>query len=530
MKICIFLRSVLVAATVLFTAGIAGIQAQQPQIGITYIPPTGRGGLAEGHVEWNGLTAANADRYAIIAILRAAWNGGGGDYVKPYSDSYLNPIDASGNFFINITTAASDRQFSDFKFYLVKKATFAGIAGDDVNSGMMAGKYLGVPVSVNRSDPKWDAPSPEPNIRPGFVDAGTGITLSSREGGVIRYTLDGSDPATSSSAQTYSAAAVFTVPSEGSLLIKAVTEKDGVYSYPASMLWMPKEAYAAPLFGINVSLALNGEPMGHALSEEETAARMSPVASIAKWVRTFGTVGNGLPYINRIAKSAGLRTMIGIYITDDMSGNNAEQLQGLRKILQTGPAPDLIAVGNETIGKVSPAIIAACIDSTRRILKDFNLLLPVGSVEIGGASWSHLVMNRLDFVGVNLYPGTWDGVPEADMLNILKQSYSGAMESFRSKCVLITETGTPYAGSPYIPPFSSYTQTPSEAKAKAYLKGAGEWSGKESIPLFYFEAFDEPVKSQNGHPVEQYFGLMNGNLEIHSFYKSIIAPSDTTLK
>ncbi|MDR1339841.1 MAG: T9SS type A sorting domain-containing protein [Prevotellaceae bacterium] len=526
MKTCKFFKNVTVTAVIMFAVNIAGIQAQ-PQIEMTCVPPTGEGGIAEGKVVWSELTAENADQYAIIAILRAPW---GDDYAKPTYANYLNPIDAYGYFFIDITTEVGDEQYSSFNFYLVSKATFAGIGGEQVKSGTMTGRYLGEPAIVNRSDMKWTLKSPEPNIRPGFADAGTTITLSSREEGLIRYTVDGSDPATSPSAQIYSNTVNFSVPSAGYLIIKAVTEKDGVYSNPASMLWMPKEPYTAPLFGVNVSLALGGEPWGHALSEDETAARISPVVPIAKWVRTFGTVGNGLPYINKIAKSKGLRTMIGVYITGDMSGNNAEQLLGLRKILQTGPAPDLIAVGNETIGTVSPAVIAECIDSVRRILKDFNLILPVGSADIGGASWSSLVMNKLDFVGVNLYPGTWDNVPETEMLNVLKQSYSNELERFKSRCVLLTETGTPYAGAPYKPLNTNYTQTPSTRKAAEYLKGASEWSKENSIPLFYFEAYDEPVKSQNGgHNIEQYFGLMNKDLEIHSFYKSIIGSSDANL-
>ncbi|MDR1169300.1 MAG: chitobiase/beta-hexosaminidase C-terminal domain-containing protein, partial [Prevotellaceae bacterium] len=382
MKTCKFLKNVLIAATLLLAASAAETQAQNPQITITNIPPTGEEGIAEGKVEWGKLTGEDPNQYAIIAILRATWNGGGGYFVKPYDYNYLNSIDASGSFFINIITGGVDATSPEVKFYLVERATFAGIAGGSVTPDMMIGKYLGEIVSINRSDPKWKAKSPEPSIRPGFVEAGTSITLSSQGDGVIRYTVDGSDPATSLSAKDYSSA--FTVPSEGSLIVKAVTVIDGVYSEPTSMLWMPKEPYDTPLFGINVSLALNGESWGYNLSEKETAERMAPVASLAKWVRTFGTVGNGLPHINKIAKAAGMRTMIGVYITSE-AGNNTEQLKGLREILQTSPAPDLIAVGNETIGTVSPSIIAACIDSVRKILKDHNLTVPVGSADIGGA-------------------------------------------------------------------------------------------------------------------------------------------------
>jgi exo-beta-1,3-glucanase (GH17 family) len=513
-----------VVTLLLFFADIAWLQTAQSQIVIDYIPPVGEGGIAEGRVVWDELTAENAGQYAVIAILQATWPGGGDDYVKPDYSNYLNPVDASGNFFINITTNENDKTFPNFIFYLVLKETFNEIEGQDVKSWTMAGKYIGVPAAVNRNTFWADLPGlPQSNVHPGFVAPGTSITLSCRESETIRYTLDGSDPVTSSTAQVYSND-VFVVTSESPLIVKAVTEKSGAYSYPASMLWMPYESYSTPLFGVNVSLALKGEPFGYSLPEAETEARMVPVASIAKWIRTFGTINNGHPYINKIAKSKGLRTLIGLYITGNSSDNSA-QLQGLRQILQLGPAPDLIAVGNETtLAGLSPAILAESIDSVRAILKEFNLLhLPVGSVDIGGAAWSRLVLNKLDFVGVNLYPGTWDDVLESNMINELKQRYINELTSFNSKCVLITETGTPYAGTPYKPAGFDYTQTPSTVKAAAYLKDASDWFREDSIPGFYFELYDEPVKSQNGgHQIEQYFGLMDGNLHIHSFYEDVL--------
>jgi hypothetical protein len=83
----------------------------------------------------------------------------------------------------------------------------------------------------------------------------------------------------------------------------------------------------------------------------------------------------------------------------------------------------------------------------------------------------------------------------------------------------------------------SATQTASEAKAKAYLSDMIGWIQAEQVPLFYFSAYDEPVKSAGqGHKIEQYFGLMAGNLQIHPFYKPplsnavIDAPDKTSLR
>ncbi|MDR1602540.1 MAG: T9SS type A sorting domain-containing protein [Tannerella sp.] len=518
MKHSFFQKLAYLAAGMLFCTCMNQIRAADPEIVINYIPPTGEGGIAEGRVVWDILTESNAAQYAVIAMLRASW---GDDYVKPYYDNYLNAIDASGNFAVNITTSGEgDFAIADVSFYLVLRTTFRGIDGSSVKAGYMNGKYIGRPLTVNRNDFWANRPQPPvPDIRPGLADAGRRIKLSCQAGGVILYTQDGSDPATSASARTYGASTTFAVPSDGSLLVKAVTRLSGAFSAPASFVWLPREPLTTPFWGINVSLALNGEPFGHPLSEEATRARMAPVARLAKWVKTFGTLDNGLPYINKIAREQGLRTMIGVYVTNSTSDNNA-QIQGLRQILATGPAPDLIIVGNEcSLAEVAPATHASCIDAVRKAVKDAGFVIPVGSADIAGVSWSHSVLDRLDFVGVNIYCGTWDRTPENEMTAALIRTYAGHLAAFPYKFVLLTETGTPYSGGSYSVE-NGFVQTPSPQKAVKYLNGFLEWIARDNVPSFYFEVYDEPVKSQNGgHPIEQYFGLMDGNLELHPFYR-----------
>lgn len=518
MKKCDLFKKVFVAALTLLAVSIVSIvevRAGEPQIVITYIPPVGEHGFVEGKVIWDELTPENVDQYAIIAILiHRPW----GDYPKPRYDYYLNPIDASGNFALNIIEAP----LPYYNFYFVLKSTFDGVAGQSVNAAYMTGKYLGTPAIIDRNT-IFSVQPPESNVHPGFVDAGTKITLRCQEGETIRYTLDGSDPAVSALIYNND---VFTVPSDNFLLIKAVTEKDGEYSYLASMLWMPRESYSTPLFGLNVSLALNGEHFGYNLSKAETEKRLTAVAPLTHWIRSFGTLNNGLQNINEIAKSMGLRTMIGVHITTNTSEND-KQLEGLRQILQTGPPPDLISVGNETsLAGISYSVLIGCINSVRKMLKEFNLRIPVGSVDIEGAAWSQSLLNKLDYIGVNVYPATWSDVPEDRMLEALQTSYANQLAIFKSKCVMITETGTPYAGGTYTPPGfnSDVKQTPSEAKAAKYLREVKKWSYENSIPLFYFEAYDEPAKST--HPVEKYFGLMDGNRKIHPFYRDVLGISD----
>ncbi|MDR1883644.1 MAG: T9SS type A sorting domain-containing protein [Prevotella sp.] len=499
--------------------------AGEPEIVISMIPALGTGGVAEGRIAWSELTPDNAGQYAVIAMLRASW---GDDYVKPTNDNYLSAVDGSGYFSINITTGGSgDYAIDDVSFFFVRRTTFSGVAGSSVKYGTMSGKYLGQPKTVKRTQ-FWSERllPPVPNIMPGFVGAGENITLSGQPGESIRYTVDGSDPLTSPTATAYTSGTSLKTPANGALLVKAVTSKSGSYSSVASLLWLPREPLNTSFWGLNVSLALNGEAFGYPLTEEATRTRLAPLAHLTKWIRTHGTLNNGLPHINRIAKNElNLRTMIGIYITNDDAANSA-QIQGLRQILESGPAPDLISVGNEcSLAGVSPAKLAACIDAVREVVKSQPVVIPVGSVDIAGAAWSMSVLERLDFIGINIYNGTWDATPESQMVAAMKQAYVDEAAKYQPKMALLTETGSPYSGGTYTVG-GGQTQTASIPKAVAYLSGFLEWVRAEDIPAFYFEAYDEPVKSQNGgHPIERYFGILDGNLQIHPFYQAILSTS-----
>ncbi|MDR3308984.1 MAG: T9SS type A sorting domain-containing protein, partial [Tannerella sp.] len=385
---------------------------------------------------------------------------------------------------------------------------------------------------------------PMPSVNSGFVASGQTITLSAADGAVIRYTLDGSDPQTSATAQNYSGSTSFRTPAAGSLLVKAYAQLAEKVSTTSSMLWLPKETlywgtpsnFNRPLFGLCVSLALNGEQYGLKITEEETVRRMSPVKDLAHWVRTYGTVNNGHEYINKIAKQNDMKVMQGIYISENPT-HVATQMEGLRQILEMGPdVPDLISIGNELSlnQKVSTATFLGAIEQVRALLKSKSLVIPVGSVDIAGATLRHAIIDRLDFIGVDIYAGTWDNTPESQMVDVTKKMYADEVASYEPKLVLITEVGTPYSGGNYVPTGASATQTPSETKARNYLDAMITWSHSDGIPLMWFAAYDEKIKSVEGHKIEEFFGLMDGNLQVHPFFKpplsnSVVASPEKTV-
>ena len=497
--------------------------ADEPEIVIDYIPNIGAEGSAEGRVIWSELTASNVGQYAIIAML----NSGGTYYVKPTFENYLGDINESGHFSIKIISHANDLIVDEVLFFFVLREDFNGIIMGELYDGAMNGKYLGQPVTISRTN-FWVGRllPPETNVKPGFVDAGKKITLSCKEGETIIFTTDGSDPMTSSTKKPYLPETSLETPAEGSLLIKARTTISGEYSSLVSLLWLPREPLTTPFWGLDVSLALNGEHFGDSLSEGETRSRLAPLAKLTKWIRTYGSLGNGLPHINKIAKEElNLRTMIGLYITNNETDNNY-QIDGLRYILENGPAPDLITVGNEcSLLGVTQETLKIYIDAVRELVISKGLIIPIGCVDIPDPDipWSQPVLDAIDYIGLNIFSGTWDRTPESDMFEGMKDKYALEAARFYPKMVLLTETGTPYKGDTYTT-VDGTILTPNITKAVTYLDNFLKWIHNDSISAFYFSAFDEPIKKvTEGFDMAQYFGIMDGNLNVHPFYQAIIS-------
>ena len=145
-----------IAFIVLLSVNLYSCRESTPTIQITKIPPVGASGHAEGKVVWDKITFKNANQYAIIVMLHAIWDGGGGYYVKPYLDNYLNFIDLNGNFNIQITTGGMDSEVDEVIFYLVDRSKISDT--DVTNSGTMVNKYLAI-KTVYRSQ----FIEPEPN-------------------------------------------------------------------------------------------------------------------------------------------------------------------------------------------------------------------------------------------------------------------------------------------------------------------------------------------------------------------------------
>lgn len=110
---------------------------------------------------------------------------------------------------------------------------------------------------------------------------------------------------------------------------------------------------------------------------------------------------------------------------------------------------------------------------------------------------------ELDFISLHTYP-VWENRTIEDALAYSQQNYRAVVTHFPDKPVVITEAGwTTASNGRGIEPANA-----SEALQARYYQQLMQWTRKEKILTFVFEAFDEPWKG-SGDPLEpeKHWGL-----------------------
>jgi exo-beta-1,3-glucanase (GH17 family) len=102
----------------------------------------------------------------------------------------------------------------------------------------------------------------------------------------------------------------------------------------------------------------------------------------------------------------------------------------------------------------------------------------------------------VDFISIHTYP-VWEYKHIHESLNYTKENYQAVADIYPNKPVVITEAGwaTNSNGRGINP------ENVNEANQKIYFEDLMEWTEKEQILTFFFEAFDEPWKGSS-HPLE----------------------------
>ncbi len=250
------------------------------------------------------------------------------------------------------------------------------------------------------------------------------------------------------------------------------------------------------IHGICFSPYGEGQGPGDPVSEAQIRERMTIVQPFVRWVRTFScTDGNEL--IPGVARSLGLKTLVGVWLGEDGRQNEAE-LDNAIRLARDGQA-DILGVGNEVLlrGDLVEDELLEFIERARSAVPG----IPVGYVDAYFKFVDHpRVTAACDVILANCYP-FWEGCPAEHALLYMKEMYRRASRAAQGKPVIVSETGWPGVGSP------TGGAMPSFENAVKYFVDTFRWAEQDGIDVFYFAAFDEAWKVAAEGDVGAYWGL-----------------------
>lgn len=250
------------------------------------------------------------------------------------------------------------------------------------------------------------------------------------------------------------------------------------------------------IHGISFSPYVEGQGPGTIMDAGQIKQRLQPIQSSVKWIRSFScTEGNQL--IPSIAKQAGLKTMVGVWLEDDLENNEKELLAGI-EVAKSG-AVDILAVGNEVMlrNELSEDQLVDYINRAKSALPGVQ----VGYVDAYFKFVDHpKVTEACDVILANCYP-FWESCPVEHSLLYMKEMYRIATQAANGKKVIISETGWPNVGTP------EGGAVPSYENAIRYFINTYQWAEQEGIEIFYFSSFDETWKVEEEGDVGAYWGL-----------------------
>jgi len=273
---------------------------------------------------------------------------------------------------------------------------------------------------------------------------------------------------------------------------------------PADGTTSLRDLLEAKLHGIAFSPYLDGQRPGIEIGEAQIRARMQILQPYVDWVRTFSCV-EGNQESPRIAHELGLKTMVGIELSDDHEANEIELANGI-EVAKAGNA-DILAVGNEVLlrGDLTLDELLAYIERARDAVTD----IPVSYVDAYFVFGDHpRLTEACDVLLINCYP-FWEKCPAEHAVHYMTEMVHRTLAVAGDKRVIISETGWPTEGTPY------GGSVPSFDNARNYAIGAIQWARDAGIELFYFSSFDEKWKVGAEGDVGAYWGLWDkdGNLK-----------------
>jgi hypothetical protein len=164
-------------------------------------------------------------------------------------------------------------------------------------------------------------------------------------------------------------------------------------------------------------------------------------------------------------------------------------------------------VGSEVLlrGDLTSEKLVEYMDQVRQAVPN----VPVATADTYAQLLTHPdIVEASDIVLVNYYP-YWEGIALENAVPAIHDWHGQVVKAAKDKRVIVTETGWPSDGD------TKGLAVPSPENAAFFFKNFISWARANGIEYYYFEAFDEPWKSQYEGPQGAHWGIWDryGNLK-----------------
>jgi exo-beta-1,3-glucanase (GH17 family) len=238
---------------------------------------------------------------------------------------------------------------------------------------------------------------------------------------------------------------------------------------------------------------------GTNLTQSQITTLLTTVKPYTQWVRTYGTT-HGLETVGPIAHALNIKVAVEAWIGTDQTANQQE-VANLISIANAGNA-DLLIVGSEVLlrNDVTDTQLISYINTVKQAVPG----IPVTTADTYSELLSHpAVMNACTVIMPNYYP-FWDGISVDSAIYKLNIENQQIIAAAGVKPIVIGESGWPSAGN------TVGNAVPSADNAQSYFVNFVSWAKATNTPYFYFEAFDEAWKTNEGL-VGPHWGLWDNN-------------------
>lgn len=245
-----------------------------------------------------------------------------------------------------------------------------------------------------------------------------------------------------------------------------------------------------PIYGLCFSAYVyQGQQGGTVIPPATISALLTNLRGYTQWIRTFGMAG-GLENVPPVARQLGFKTAMGAW--------SSAEYPNLIAAANAGNVDLAIAGGEQVLNGASEDYV---LNNIQYLKSQLPPGVPVTYVDTWQVMLAHRrLMDAVDVVMVNIYPFAY-GISLDQALPYLQSAYAAVVQAANGKPVIIAETGWPSVGPPWGAAIPSYVNT------AAYFSAVEAWVRGANIPLFYFQAHDEPsMLNENGHG---YWGIMS---------------------